>query len=644
MAAADRDRSQDLGRRHGRRRLPRVAAVRGAVAEPGRGRLPDRRRRSGPRAPPVRRLLGRPAAGADRDLRGGRRARRRGAAAAARRARGGADRHPVPASSGRLAAPERRSAPRADRRHGGGVRGHAAVRRQRRQRRAARAAVPGRPGWRRTSPRRPAGRRAGRCPGRSPPEPPGRWRRWSSRACVDVFVLAAVLAFTSSAAAAAAARLRRWGAGRDRGRGAGRRVGARHRVRPTSGRPWSPSASTPPASSPRDSGNAPGRLAGLLGALAASGVPLVVAAFAWKGRGDPSVQGPWTAPDLRVAAYVVLAFELLVAGLGGSYWLHYLMGLVPGVVLVAAAFASGRRRSRAASAAAFALAGLSSAGVIGWVAVHPIDRPEEAAIAYLDEHAAARRHRGGGVRRGQRRPRRRPGRAVPLPVEPAGPGPRRRPRRPRPDCSGARSGRAGCSWPSGPSTTGTSTSPAARAELDAELRAGRARPASSPSTAATTRDPARPRGRGVRRRPPRLVLRSSASPTTRSASLSGSGCSRSAGGCDWRAPSSRGTGGRGCSPWSSTGWPAASPTTSASRRTSPPRSGSTSGSAAATVPTVRLQQAWCGTRALRTARCTGTTTPPAPSTPRTSWSALTRSRACCGCATGRCGWSGSGAT
>ncbi len=137
-----------------------------------------------------------------------------------------------------------------------------------------------------------------------------------------------------------------------------------------------------------DSGNAPGRLAGLLGALAGSGVPLVVAAFAWKGRGDPSVQGPWTAPDLRVASYVVIVFELLVAGLAGSYWLHYLMGLVPGAVLVAAAFAQRPAPVTRSIGGALALAGLSGAAVIGWVATHPIDRPEEAAITYLDQHAA----------------------------------------------------------------------------------------------------------------------------------------------------------------------------------------------------------------------------------------------------------------
>jgi hypothetical protein len=138
-----------------------------------------------------------------------------------------------------------------------------------------------------------------------------------------------------------------------------------------------------------DSGNAPARLAGLLGALAASGVPLVVAAFAWKGGGTPSRQGPWTAPDLRVAAYALLTAELLVAFLGGSYWLHYLMGLVPGAVLFAAAFAQRPAPVTRSIGVSLALAGLSSVAALGWVAAHPIDRPEEPAIAYLDEHAAA---------------------------------------------------------------------------------------------------------------------------------------------------------------------------------------------------------------------------------------------------------------
>jgi hypothetical protein len=139
-----------------------------------------------------------------------------------------------------------------------------------------------------------------------------------------------------------------------------------------------------------NNGNASVRLGGLLRALAATGVPLVVAAFAWKGRGAPSVQGPWTAPDLRVAAYGLLTFELLVTFLGGNYWLHYLMGLVPGVVLVAAAFAQRPAPVTRSIGVSLALAGLSTTVLIGWVAVHPIDRTEQEAIAYLDGHA----HRG----------------------------------------------------------------------------------------------------------------------------------------------------------------------------------------------------------------------------------------------------------
>ena len=136
-----------------------------------------------------------------------------------------------------------------------------------------------------------------------------------------------------------------------------------------------------------DSGNSPSRLVGMLVALVGSGVPLVVAAFAWKGRGDPSVQGPWTAPDLRVAAYALLTFEVLVALLGGSYWLHYLMGLVPGAVLFAASFAQRPAPVTRSIGGALALAGISSAVALGWTAAHPSERKEEPAISYLDEHA-----------------------------------------------------------------------------------------------------------------------------------------------------------------------------------------------------------------------------------------------------------------
>ena len=88
-----------------------------------------------------------------------------------------------------------------------------------------------------------------------------------------------------------------------------------------------------------------------------------------------------------MAAYALLTFEVLVAVLGGSYWLHYLMGLVPGAVLMAASFAQRPAPVTRSIGGSLALAGISSAAVLGWVATHPIDRPEEQAIAYLEDHA-----------------------------------------------------------------------------------------------------------------------------------------------------------------------------------------------------------------------------------------------------------------
>ena len=103
----------------------RLAAVPVASPEPGRGRLPDRRVAVGTGLLPVRRLLGGPAAGADRPLRARRRGRRPvGAAGAGLRRRGGhgparrAGRAP-----GRARDPDRPGPGRRDR---GGLHGDAA--------------------------------------------------------------------------------------------------------------------------------------------------------------------------------------------------------------------------------------------------------------------------------------------------------------------------------------------------------------------------------------------------------------------------------------------------------------------------------------------------------------------------------------
>ena len=120
-------------------------------------------------------------------------------------------------------------------------------------------------------------------------------------------------------------------------------------------------------------GSTTNRLGGLLLALLATGVPLLVVALARRLRGS----------SLLWPALSVLAWELLVVLAGGSYWLHYLMGLVPGLVLLTAAAPGADRLLRAAYAVCVA----STAVALCWVLVRPIDRPEEPAVAWLDAHA-----------------------------------------------------------------------------------------------------------------------------------------------------------------------------------------------------------------------------------------------------------------
>ena len=99
-----------------------------------------------------------------------------------------------------------------------------------------------------------------------------------------------------------------------------------------------------------------------------------------RGRGTDRPAG------LRSAAWALLAWEMFVVLVGGGYWLHYLMGLVPGLVVLAAASAREPRRSRWL-VAAYAYTACSTVAVLGWVLVHPIERPEEPAISYLAAHA-----------------------------------------------------------------------------------------------------------------------------------------------------------------------------------------------------------------------------------------------------------------
>ncbi len=126
------------------------------------------------------------------------------------------------------------------------------------------------------------------------------------------------------------------------------------------------------------------RLGGLVLAFVGSGALFVVGTLALAARRTPSE--PKTGIDLRWPAAALLGWEAIAVLLGGSYWLHYLIGLIPGLVVLAAA-AAQRGPTTPSLRAAYGFAAVSSLVVIAWVVVHPIDRPEEPAIAYLEAHA-----------------------------------------------------------------------------------------------------------------------------------------------------------------------------------------------------------------------------------------------------------------
>jgi hypothetical protein len=143
-----------------------------------------------------------------------------------------------------------------------------------------------------------------------------------------------------------------------------------------------------------------GRLRRMLLALLGSGAPLLVVVLLLgprrRGRASPAH------PDLRGPAIAVLVWEVVAVLMGGSYWLHYLTGLVPGLVLLAAVrrmpdrlppdrirtVGAGRSRRRTPFALAYGYAALSTLCVIGWVAVHPVDSSGQQAVAsYLQANA-----------------------------------------------------------------------------------------------------------------------------------------------------------------------------------------------------------------------------------------------------------------
>lgn len=89
---------------------------------------------------------------------------------------------------------------------------------------------------------------------------------------------------------------------------------------------------------------------------------------------------------LLLPALAVLGWEAAGVLMGGSYWLHYLIGLVPGLALLAS-MSGPPYRLHAPVRWAYALATASTLCAIGWVGLHPIDRSEQEVAAWLAARA-----------------------------------------------------------------------------------------------------------------------------------------------------------------------------------------------------------------------------------------------------------------
>ena len=133
------------------------------------------------------------------------------------------------------------------------------------------------------------------------------------------------------------------------------------------------------------------RLHGMLWALGLSGAPLVALA-ALLAAGRPVLRRACDRPsgfDLRWLALPVLGWETVGVLLGGSYWLHYLIALIPGLVLLLAAVPAGRPgwRNRRWVLGALIVAGLSTAVAFTHLLMHPSSLRADAQVsAYLSAH------------------------------------------------------------------------------------------------------------------------------------------------------------------------------------------------------------------------------------------------------------------
>ena len=145
------------------------------------------------------------------------------------------------------------------------------------------------------------------------------------------------------------------------------------------------------------SGATPQRVWRLVGAFVLSAAPLVIW-YAVRTLRGTILRGTATqdrAPGLRPAwpLLVLLAWEVVAVGMGGSYWLHYLTGLVPGIVLLVAAAAARpasppHARARLAWAVTVAVvAALVAVPLTTW-RIGTIRGDDRAVATYLRAHEA----------------------------------------------------------------------------------------------------------------------------------------------------------------------------------------------------------------------------------------------------------------
>ena len=139
-------------------------------------------------------------------------------------------------------------------------------------------------------------------------------------------------------------------------------------------------------------GATPHRAAVLTGSFLASGALLLLAAAflpVRRGAGRPRTgarRGAETV-DVRLLAAAVLLWEIVAVASGGSYWLHYLIGTVPGLVLAVAAVTTHHP-----ARSSWPITGLAYAAAVGVVATigglaHDGTSPGDAVATYLAARA-----------------------------------------------------------------------------------------------------------------------------------------------------------------------------------------------------------------------------------------------------------------